>query len=377
MFTVNALDFQPGQKVLILTSSAADSVHADSALAYIQGKITESGEVTVRPFEQLNEPTSLPASYYDWILSQLSDALPLPHSANIFAQLILALKPEGTLKLSEISVAGSPSPSEDSPPVSISTPDQILSSLILSGFVDSVSGESIHLHKDELREYIARALKDLPMDNQALIVQNLIAHGLQRVQFTAQKPNYEVGAASALQFGRKRSKKPVNSSAESLPLAKKAVWTISADGDDDNENNNTSSGHGTSTAEADAEDNDDFIDEDDLLTEEDLARPDAAALSRPDDCATKRKACKNCSCGRAEEEEAQELAVKMAEAAKVAEETKITPVIPAPMPKSNCGNCTLGDAFRCSTCPYLGFPAFKPGETIQLGGNMLADDIDL
>ena len=94
---------------------------------------------------------------------------------------------------------------------------------------------------------------------------------------------------------------------------------------------------------------------------------------------TKRKACKNCSCGRREMEEAEEAAAEKAAAgAENGAADLANPNLTKEQienPQSACGNCSLGDAFRCSTCPYKGMPRFKLGEKIELTTTMLEADV--
>ncbi|KAK1430605.1 hypothetical protein QVD17_13466 [Tagetes erecta] len=104
----------------------------------------------------------------------------------------------------------------------------------------------------------------------------------------------------------------------------------------------------------------DLIDEDSLLSEEDLKKPEVQPVG---DCevGSTRKACKNCVCGRAEQEEkVQKLGVTMDQLEN---------------PQSSCGSCGLGDAFRCNTCPYKGLPPFKLGQKVTLSDNFLAADL--
>jgi hypothetical protein len=89
----------------------------------------------------------------------------------------------------------------------------------------------------------------------------------------------------------------------------------------------------------------DLVDEDSLLADASnllAPPPDMGARTKGADDCSGRAPCDNCTCGRAEQQQAQQQ--------------------PKSVPTSSCGKCGLGDAFRCASCPYLGKPAFKPGE---------------
>ncbi|KAL5962242.1 hypothetical protein TSMEX_010018 [Taenia solium] len=107
-----------------------------------------------------------------------------------------------------------------------------------------------------------------------------------------------------------------------------------------------------------AEEGGNLINTEKLLLESDLQKPITAPCGEPSvGGARKRRACKNCTCGLAELEAAEAEKANTAGA------------------KSACGNCYLGDAFRCSSCPYRGLPPFKPGEKVVIPDDMLAADI--
>ncbi|CAH1780159.1 unnamed protein product [Owenia fusiformis] len=157
-------------------------------------------------------------------------------------------------------------------------------------------------------------------------------------RFTAAKPSYEVGTSTQLKLSF-AVKPKTQDPAPKVDTNVAKVWSLSANDmlDDDI----------------------DIMDSDELLDEDDLKKPDPESLKAPA-CgpnSASKKACKNCSCGFADE-----LNGTSGQAKKSTEQA------------SACGSCYLGDAFRCSSCPYLGMPAFKPGEKIQLSTRQLNAD---
>ncbi|PWN51513.1 DUF689-domain-containing protein [Violaceomyces palustris] len=150
-----------------------------------------------------------------------------------------------------------------------------------------------------------------------------------------------------------------------------------------------------------------LIDQNSLLSASDLVVP--SAVKRPDcdvgeGMAKKKKACKGCTCGLKELQEAEmngtvvqlddqdmDMPNKQANPTGAARRTEVTEtVVGADGVKrtikrvqvdtkgatSSCGSCFLGDAFRCSSCPFLGLPAFEPGQKVEIPQSM-DDDIEV
>lgn len=194
----------------------------------------------------------------------------------------------------------------------------------------------------------------------------------------AQKPSLPTGTSFSLKT------RAVASISVALPrrnvAAKKAIWDLKAP-------------RGST------------IDAESLLTDADKERP-AACEPVKGGVARRRKACKGCTCGLAEEEEADlqgSLAkVVLLDGSEGGATSEVAPsekerlskaANAAPKATSSCGSCFLGDAFRCASCPYMGkfsklrscfrldranqcgpgLPAFNPGEKVEIDLGM--DDI--
>ena len=290
-----------GQKVLLIWSG----VSPPQDLEQIVGRMTElagsNGKVNVEHIDRL-KLSSHTESSFDSIYSGITFPSIFIHDLDTFAEIARILKPSGSLILRQ--VAGNMN--------NLVIQDKIISTLKLSGFVNISQGNVIEITDGQLKTL----QKNLNTGNKVDLV-----------EITCEKPSYNVGTSTQLKLSFAKKKETSGNAAK--------VWTLSAQDIND--------------------DDVDIIDSDDLLDENDRKKPDPSTLKSV--CGPKsgkKKACKNCSCGLAED---------------------LANGVEGAQPKSACGSCYLGDAFRCASCPYLGMPAFKPGDKISLSDRQLKPDI--
>ncbi|SCW02240.1 LAFE_0F02080g1_1 [Lachancea fermentati] len=170
-----------------------------------------------------------------------------------------------------------------------------------------------------------------------------------------------------------------------LPLFKRADSPVVAiaeddldDLDDEDDSDEIAAAKSRFFDDVGEQDSSESIDEDDLV--EDGQNAEITLVTCEKTKTRRRKACKDCSCGLKEQEEQEMDALRNAQdrvlgnAVKF-DEQELTEVDFTIQGKKvgGCGSCALGDAFRCSGCPYLGLPAFKPGQPINL--NSISDDL--
>lgn len=193
-------------------------------------------------------------------------------------------------------------------------------------------------------------------------------------------PSFKKAGESKLPSFKKAANKPLPTFKKKVEEAKPKVEARvhKAENDDDElEDEEDENLFDASRSKYFDEDDSESLDEDDLLNEEDAKNIGGITMITCGKSKTKKKkACKDCSCGIKEEEEAeidnirsqQDTVVKFTED----ELTEIDFTIDGKK-VGGCGSCSLGDAFRCTGCPYLGLPAFKPGEPINL--DSITDDL--
>jgi len=223
--------------------------------------------------------------------------------------------------------------------ISLRTKEAFESSITISGLEsEKIEGKALSLDNFELLTQLSTQLN--------LTAEELIEFSKQKSIFLAEctlkKPNMQLGSAVTLSFANAQQIES-NKKVKTSHTPSQDVWKISLE-------------------DLEAEELD-FVQEENLLHKEDLLREKVVDFD-PNDCGSgvgKQKACKNCTCGRAEGKFDD---VKPAKKITLEDLEK-----GIELPESSCGSCFLGDAFRCPTCPMLGLPAFKPGEKVKLNIN--------
>ncbi|XP_046843224.1 anamorsin homolog [Xenia sp. Carnegie-2017] len=290
-----------GSIVLFVWAGNNPPQDLEEIVSQMNESVGTNGKIQLEHIDRL-KLSSHKESFFDIIYSGLTFPSIFVHDLDTLAEMARILKPSGSLIIRQpIGIANT-----------LITDEKLKSLIVMSGFINVSKSNLVPLSQEKMNTLQTVLMTENKVD---------------LIEIICEKPSFNVGSTSQLKlsFGQKKE--------ISEDVAK--VWTLSAQDIND--------------------DDVDLIDSDELLDEIDFKKPDPSTLKN--NCGPKsgkKKACKNCSCGLAEE---------------------LAKGVENALPKSACGSCYLGDAFRCASCPYLGMPAFKPGEKISLSDRQLKPDI--
>lgn len=265
----------------------------------------------------------------------------------------------------------------------VALPASTYDTMIILSDADNTRSESRQLINRNVLARLVEALKSggtlRSQDNtypEPAEHQEAILAGLVPSSEGFRKPDYDTSQALPLRFGKTK----VNGGPTSTTTpAGTGVVSLNLNGKRINGPQVTTKPAGVgfvgfgddSDAPAEAEDDsdDELIDESTLIEPSDYIRP----VVQPPECRPKaskrRRACKDCTCGLAQKlaaEDAQKRDEADQNLAKLQLDDLAEVDFTVQGKVGSCGNCALGDAFRCDGCPYIGLPAFKPGEEVRL-----------
>lgn len=240
-----------GDQVLVLWKDQTQPENFTNLINELN--VGKSGSVKLENLERLSLSGHSESSF-DVILSGVVFPQTITHDFEYLSNLLKLLKPKGKLILQEIISANGDA-------------SKLKSNLTMNGFLNISQQKIVELNKDQIED-----IKKAVNKTEDVIL----------VELRAEKGDFEIGSSCPLNLASKFQSAQGDATTTDQVAS---VWKLTDTVDDD------------------------LIDADNLLNEEDLKKPDPASLKV---CGTtgKRKACKNCTCGLAEELSGEEAPVK-------------------------------------------------------------------